>query len=227
MLGEGIVSFGVAVVTESCTNREGVGEDRLAQRHALLDVQRRRRELDRPLGVAELDLDVVLRRGDPAELVDEVHVPRGAAELAVGGRLQPDLLLLAHDVADRLVLDPLQLLGVDAPRLEVLARLQQRGRSQQAADVVGAEGWRGSRGHARNLPLVRAAHTCAQTGVTRARWRRGSRARHGRRPGPTGSTRRPGGDAAERTRTSTGVSPRRPERRVYTNFTTAACGRAG
>src|SRR6185437_13000693 len=34
------------------------------------------------------------------------------------------------------------------------------------------------------------------------------------------------GSAAERTRTSTGVSPRRPERRVYTNFTTAACGRA-
>src|SRR6187200_2824355 len=34
-------------------------------------------------------------------------------------------------------------------------------------------------------------------------------------------------DAAERTRTSTGLRPRRPERRVYTNFTTAACGSKG
>ena len=61
MLGDGIVSFGVAVVTHVLHEPEGVGEDRLAQRHAILDVQRRRRELDRPLGVAELDLDVVLR----------------------------------------------------------------------------------------------------------------------------------------------------------------------
>jgi hypothetical protein len=59
---------------------------------------------------------VSARRGDAAELVDEVHVPGGAAELAVGRRPQPTVLLLAHDVADRLVLDAAQLVGVDAAR---------------------------------------------------------------------------------------------------------------
>jgi hypothetical protein len=49
MLGEGIVSFGVAV--------------------ALL--------------VVEGDLDLLVGGVDPVELVDEVHVPGGAAELAV------------------------------------------------------------------------------------------------------------------------------------------------
>ena len=63
------------------------------------------RELDVALGVVELDRQVARRLGDAVERVDEVHVPGGAAELAVGDRLQPDLLLHAHDVADRLVLD--------------------------------------------------------------------------------------------------------------------------
>jgi hypothetical protein len=38
-------------------------------------------------------------------------VPRGAAKLAVGGRLQPDVALHLYDLADGLVLDLAQLLG--------------------------------------------------------------------------------------------------------------------
>jgi hypothetical protein len=59
--------------------------------------------------------------------------------LAVGRRAQADLLLLAHDVGDRLVLDPAELVGVDPAGGEVVARLQQPGGAEQAADVVGAE----------------------------------------------------------------------------------------
>src|SRR4051794_33401488 len=83
---------------------------------------------------------VARRLGDAAELVDEVHVPRGAAELAVGGRPEPHLLLHAHDLADGVVLGGPQRVGVDRAGGEVLARLQQRGRPEQAAHMVGAVG---------------------------------------------------------------------------------------
>ena len=74
-----------------------------------------------------------------AELVDEVHVPGRAAELAVGDVLQADVLLQRDDVADRRVLDRAQLVVVDAAGRVVLAGLEQLGRAQQAADVVGPE----------------------------------------------------------------------------------------
>src|SRR5262249_38978870 len=99
--------------------------------------------------VVELDLDLAGLFRDPVELVDEVHVPRGAAELAVGGGLQPDLLLLPHDLADRIVLDAAKLRRVDAAGSEVVASLQELGGTQQAADVVGAERWLRPLAHAR------------------------------------------------------------------------------
>ena len=49
-----------------------------------------------PGRVTELDRQVPGGLGDAAEPVDEVHVPRGTAELAVGCRPQPGLLLLPH-----------------------------------------------------------------------------------------------------------------------------------
>jgi hypothetical protein len=69
-------------------------------------------------------------------------VPRRTPELAVGRRLQADVLLLADDVTDRLVLDAAQLVVVDAAGGVVRARLHQLRRPEQAADVVGAEGGR-------------------------------------------------------------------------------------
>jgi hypothetical protein len=102
-------------------------------------VQRRGRELDLAVLVEEFDRDVAGLLADPVELVDEVHVPGGAAELAVGRRAEADLLLPADGLADRVVLDAAQLGGVDPPGGEVVARLQQLRRPQQAADVVGPE----------------------------------------------------------------------------------------
>ena len=116
MLGDGIVSFGVAVVDLSLQEREVVAEDGVVERTSLPSTRSAAGVNSIvALGVVELD-----RRGRPAlrdaaELVDEVHVPGGAAELAVGRRLQADVLLHAHRVADGLVLDRAQLLGVDRP----------------------------------------------------------------------------------------------------------------
>ena len=54
------------------------------------------------------------------------------------------------DVADRLVLDLAQLVGVDPVVGEVLARLQQLWRAQEAADVVGSERRSRTIGHVRH-----------------------------------------------------------------------------
>ena len=61
-------------------------------------------EVELALGVAEVHHQLLVGAVDPAELVDEVHVPGRPAELAVGRGLQADLLLHPDDVADRGVL---------------------------------------------------------------------------------------------------------------------------
>src|SRR6185503_5325977 len=67
-----------------------------------------------------------------------------AAEFAVGDRLQADLFLLPDGAFDLAVLDRPQRAGVDLALRELRARLLERGRPQQAADVVGAERGRGA-----------------------------------------------------------------------------------
>jgi hypothetical protein len=90
-------------------------------------------------------------------------VPGGAAELAVGGRLQTDVLLHRDHIADRVVLDHAQLLVGDASGGVVVARLQQPPRAQQASDVVRPERWCGpahgtsSDGCKRREPVVKAS----------------------------------------------------------------------
>ncbi len=59
--------------------------------------------------------------------------------------LEPHVLLQPDGVADRIVLERPELPGGELAGRSVLARLQERGRPQQAADVVGAE--RGCRSH--------------------------------------------------------------------------------
>ena len=83
--------------------------------------------------------ELLVGLGDAAELVDEVHVPGPAAELAVGGRLEADALLRRDGLDDRGVLGLAQLLAADRARGELLAGVQQGRRAQQAPDVIGAE----------------------------------------------------------------------------------------
>ena len=93
---------------------EVVDEDGFVELHPVVHLQRRRGELEAAGLVAELDRQAFVGPAHAAELVDEVHVPRGATELAVGGRPEPDVLLHAHDRADGIVLRQPQLPGRDA-----------------------------------------------------------------------------------------------------------------
>ena len=142
MLGDGIVSFGVAPSMVSRRYSKASPKMVFGSVTLLGDVHRGRRVVVLALLVAEMHVEALaLDLLHAAELVDEVHVPGGAAELAVGRGLQPDLLLHGHDFADRLVLHRPQPIGVDAPGGVVLPGGQQLGRAQQAAHVVGAEWW--------------------------------------------------------------------------------------
>src|SRR5258706_9315758 len=76
---------------------------------------------------------------DAVELLEKIEMPEVAPELAVGDRLQADLLLALHGARDAAVLDFLQFLRRDLRG----ARVAQLGRTQQAADLVGVE-WRSS-----------------------------------------------------------------------------------
>src|SRR6266699_1057789 len=87
-----------------------------------------------------------LERGEPVdgqidavEAVNEVDVPPVAAELAVGDRLQADVLLQLDGVLDAFVLHGAQRRTVDLALLVSGARGMECLRAQQAADVVGAE----------------------------------------------------------------------------------------
>ena len=66
--------------------------------------------------------DVLL---DAVEAPEEIEMPPGAAEFAVGDRLQADLFLLLDDALDLAVFDRLQRGGVDLALGALLARLLQ------------------------------------------------------------------------------------------------------
>ncbi len=100
----------------------------------------------------ELDAGGGLDRRDALEALEEIEMPPGAAELAVGGELQSDLFLLLDDPFDLAVLDRFESRGVDVAFGALGTRLLQRRGAQQTADVVGAEGRRCALGHGISLP---------------------------------------------------------------------------
>ncbi len=98
-------------------------------------------EQDRPrLRPLELELALALIGLDAVERGEEIGLPGRAAVFAVGDRLQAGRLLLADERADLVVLDQLERRGADLAALALLARHQEDGRAQQAADVIGPEG---------------------------------------------------------------------------------------
>ena len=92
--------------------REVVAKNAFVELELALDLQRGGSEFDHALLVAKLNLHVVLHLGRAAHLVQKIHVPGGAAELAVGDSFQAQVLLLANDVADRLIFNAAQV-GLD------------------------------------------------------------------------------------------------------------------
>ena len=77
----------------------------------------RRREVDVARRAVELHRDAAVRV-DARELLEEVDVEERAAEFAVGDALQARVFLQLDDVADGVVLDRAQRLGVDLARLK-------------------------------------------------------------------------------------------------------------
>ena len=97
--------------------------------HALI-ARRHRGEGD--AGIHHVALDAV-------EAPEKVEMPPRAAEFAVGDRLQAGRFLFADDGFDLAIFDGLERRGVDLALGMLLARLFQRGRAQQRADMIGAE----------------------------------------------------------------------------------------
>jgi hypothetical protein len=118
---------------------EIVAEDRPGEGEPAGDPVRRRAERHRSGLVLELDMQLPVAVDHAADLIEEIHVPRAAAHLAVGDPAQPERRLAPHRRGDRLVLDGAQFRRGEPPRLMLLPRLQQLRRAQQAADMIGAE----------------------------------------------------------------------------------------
>ena len=123
-----------------------VDHDRLAPADLAVDAQR----VVELHAAGELDLLVGLVELHAVEAGYEVVVPVGAAILAVGDGAQADLTLSGDGPLDHAVLQRAQLGIVRQLALGVRrAGGFQLGRTQEAADMVGAEGRAGARGDRR------------------------------------------------------------------------------
>ena len=107
-------------------------------------------EVDPPVDVQSLGLGLgpfelqALRHADQldaVEVFEEIVVPPRAAELAIGRELQSAFLLLGDYLPDLRILNRLEMIGADFTVLAFRACVLDRRRTQEAADMVGAE-WR-------------------------------------------------------------------------------------
>src|ERR1700688_395478 len=76
---------------------------------------------------------------DAVEAPEKVEMPPRAAEFAVGDRLQANFFLFLDDALDLTVLDRLEVGRTDFALSALLARLLERGRTQQATDMISAK----------------------------------------------------------------------------------------
>src|SRR6185437_590901 len=86
------------------------------------------------LALAEIGLDSVKR-------AEEIVIPEGAAEFAVCHGLEADILLPPDDLFDFAIFDLTQRIGGSFTALAPRARFLEHRRTQQAANVIGAERW--------------------------------------------------------------------------------------
>ena len=91
------------------------------------------------LNARELNPRVGMEQLAAGEMAEKIEMPPGAAEFAVGRKLQPDRGLPVHDLLDLQILGLAQILGGNFALLEFGARFLDARRPQQAADLVGAE----------------------------------------------------------------------------------------
>src|SRR6266446_2368702 len=137
MLGDGMVSFGVALATDF-RNWKSSPKMHFSSFSLLLMRNAPRVASTSPPFIAELDFQAFSAPGNAADPVEEIHVPRAAAILTVGNAPEPDVLLHLHRFADGLVLNATQFGSRDAALLMLLARLKYLFPPQEAANVIGA-----------------------------------------------------------------------------------------
>ncbi len=121
-----------------------VGEHRMVGEADLVDDPNAPR-----LGLHALELDAVteLIELDAVEHAVEIEMPPGATKLAVGRELEADRLLLADDLLDLAILDRGKRSRAERAARRLLARLLERCRSEQRADMVGAKRRLGAGSH--------------------------------------------------------------------------------
>src|SRR5215472_10575946 len=164
-IGVGLLVYGLAAAAEMdgagggnadlghrCLHRglqEGVvlGHDPLRVAELAVDPEARGHELEIAFLGMEARLHARRHHGDVGELLEEIEVPEGAAELAVGRALEAHVLLQLHDLSDALVLDLAERCRVDLATLLLLARVQQAPRTEQAPDMIGSERRLSAAGH--------------------------------------------------------------------------------
>jgi hypothetical protein len=152
-------------------------EDRFVHPQLAAHVQGGRSPLDVACRVVELHRQMARRLADPADLIDEVHVPGGAAELPVGHRPQPHVPLHRHHIGDRRVLHLAQPCAIDLPRREVVPGRQQAGRAQQTTHMVGTERRRRTHGQYRGVSAPGWSIRPGRDARPASRWDAGQRLR--------------------------------------------------
>ena len=91
------------------------------------------------LHATELDPLLGLKNFDAVEHAEKIEVPPGPAEFTVRCELKPELLLLFDHLFDLAVLDRLEIRLRDRALFALGPRVFQRRRTQEAADMIGAE----------------------------------------------------------------------------------------
>ena len=131
MLGDGIVSLGV-MPEPTCSVRKPNASAKIVWSSRTGEEIRIDGGVNSIVAVRVSELDLERRVHDlvdPAQRVDEVHVPGAAAKLAVGRGAQARVRLEPDGVADGLVLDRPKLVGADPALGVVRPGLVQLGRA--------------------------------------------------------------------------------------------------
>jgi hypothetical protein len=116
--------------------RELIGRDAARALDLPFDVRRLKRGA---AAIAVVKIEDRILGGQALDRVNESIEPRAAAELAIGNRLQTDVFLHPDCLTDTAVLDLGEFAPVDFALRRITKRRLEFGRTQQAANVLGAE----------------------------------------------------------------------------------------
>ena len=141
-------------VRDRLQEREIIDEDAMRVAKLALHLQGRRGMFAHALLVVKLDRNLGLHQCHVGELKQEVALPAAAVVFAVGDDLEPEVFLQADDVADRGLLDTLELGVCEFLFGRCLARFDQVVGPNQAADVVRARKGAGRQRHALLLAMT-------------------------------------------------------------------------